>query len=142
MSGLEGNRLGKAAEVEGSFLIGKASEDEAEIERRGAFEGVAGDSKLPPWRNRLRDDKASGVVDGVQWAISLKDWAGRDENSTIKRTFTAMPAASTDSLQNSGNKNFLVHDRKMNFCPTCKAWEDTIETKCRYQGLPAVRRKY
>jgi hypothetical protein len=48
MSGLEGNRLGKAAEVEGSFLIGKASEDEAEIERRGAFEGVAGDSKLPP----------------------------------------------------------------------------------------------
>jgi len=53
-----------------------------------------------------------------------------------------MPAAGTDSLQNTGNKNFLVHDRKANICPTCKAWENTIKTKCRYHGLPAVRRKH
>jgi len=46
MSELDGDRLEKAAEVEGRFLIGKASKVEAEIERRGAFEGVAGDSKL------------------------------------------------------------------------------------------------
>jgi hypothetical protein len=53
-----------------------------------------------------------------------------------------MPTGDTDSPQNTGNKNFLVNDRKANIRPMCKTWENTIKTKCRYYGLPAVRRKH
>lgn len=52
---------------------------------------------------------------------------------------TTMPAGAEHWLI---NKNFLVNDRKANIRPTCKSWENTIETKCRYYGLPDVRRKH
>jgi hypothetical protein len=63
------------------------------------------------------------------------------DNSTIKRQGD-LPPCQPVALQNTGNKNILVNDRKANIRPTCKTWENTIETKCRYYGLPAVRRKH